>query len=120
MADLSFQTLVSKLPAGSLTEAGGNVTISIRAVMGEATVALTDQKIGEFISKFLDACAAAQNDWNAVNNPKFRSYNAPSASTPFLKPGTTQYAASFTYTTTVDIPLNRDVVDAVEASAVGF
>lgn len=120
MADLSFEAIRTKLPANAMVVNGNDVTISLRLVMGEANVALTDKKVGEFVSKFLDACSAAQNDWNAINSPKFRSYNAPSAGTPFLRAGTTQYAASFTYTTTVDIPLNRDQVDAVEASAVGF
>lgn len=120
MSDLSFTAIQSKLPSGAMTAASGDITISLKAVMGEASVALTDQKVGEFVSKFLDACAAAQNDWNAINTPKYRSYNVPSASTPYLRSGSTQYSASFTYTTIVDIPLNRDVVDAVEASAVGF
>lgn len=120
MPDLTFQALQTKLPANSISAASGDLLISVKAVMGEAAVALTEQKLGEFISKLLDAAAAAQNDWNAINNPKFRSYNQPSASVPYIPPNTTTYVATFTYTTTVDIPLNRDVVSAVEAGAVGF
>lgn len=120
MADLTFQALQTKLPANSLSSASGDLMISVKAVMGEATVSLTDQKLGEFVSKLLDAAAAAQNDWNAINNPKFRSYNSPSASTPYIPANSSTYVATFTYTTIVDIPLNRDVVSAVEASAVGF
>ncbi len=120
MTDLTFTSLVSKLPANAITASGGDVLISVRAVMGEATVALTDPKIGEFISKFLDAAGAAQNDWNAINNPKYRSYNPPAASTPFRDTTTGLYRATFTYTVSVDIPLNRDQVVAVQASQAGF
>lgn len=120
MADLTFSALSAKLPAGAITTSGGDLLISAKTVMGETSVSINDQKLGEFFSKLLDAASNAQNDWNAISSPKFRSYNAPSASTPFRDPVTGLYSANFTYTIIVDIPLNRDSVNAVESSTVGF
>lgn len=120
MADLSFTALAAKLPAGSITSNSGDLLISAKAVMGEATVTLTDQKIGEFFSKILDAASNAQTDHNAVASPKFRSYNSPVASAPFRDSVTGQYEATFTYTISVNIPLNRDSVNAVESTTAGF
>lgn len=117
MADLTFAALKTKLPEGSITASAGDLLISVQSVMGEASVGLNDQKIGEFFSKILEAASKAQNDWNAINNPKFRSYNSPSTSAPYLDPETGNYVSSFTYTLVVNIPLNRDNVDAVETSS---
>lgn len=88
--------------------------------MGEANVALTDQKIGEFLSKLMDAASSAQTDHNAVATPKFRSYNSPVASAPFRNATTQLYEATFTYTLSVNIPLNRDSVNAVETTTSAF
>lgn len=88
--------------------------------MGEASVALTDQKIGEFFSKLLDAASNAQTDHNAVATPKFRSYNSPVASAPFRNPTTQIFESTFTYTLSVNIPLNRDSVNAVESTTSAF
>ncbi len=120
MADLSFTALASKLPSGSITSQSGDLLVSVKAVMGEASVNLTDQKIGEFFSKLLDAASNAQIDHNAVATPKFRSYNAPVASAPFRDSTTGLYEATFTYTLSVNIPLNRDNVSAVESTLTGF
>lgn len=120
MADLAFNALVSKLPSGAIIADSGDVLISVRKVMGETGANLTDQKLGEFLSKILEACSKAQDDWNAVNSPKFRSYNAPSAGTPVRNATTGEYSATFTYTISVNIPLNRDTVDAVETTVTGF
>jgi hypothetical protein len=120
MPDLTFTALSAKLPANSITSQSGDLLVSVKAVMGEANVALTDQKIGEFFSKLLDAASNAQIDHNAVATPKFRSYNSPVASAPFKNPTTQLYEATFTYTLSVNIPLNRDSVNAVETTATTF
>jgi hypothetical protein len=120
MADLTFTALAAKLPANAITTASGDVLISVKAVMGEASVAMNDQKIGELLSKLFDAASNAQNDYNAVSNPKFRSYNPPVASAPFRNSTTGEYQAAFTYTLTVNVPLNRDSINAVEATTATF
>lgn len=85
--------------------------------MGEPSVALTDQKVGEFLSKLLEAVSLAQIDYNAATNPTdFRSYPPAVASSPVRNPQTGMYFASFTYTITVQMPLNKDTVDAIEMS----
>lgn len=120
MPDLTFTQVAAQLPANSITLSGSDVVISTRLIMGETTVALADQKIGEFISKLLDACSKAQDAHNASNNPKFRSYNAPSSGTPTRNPTTGEFSSTFTYTVSVNIPLNRNTVDAVETQITGF
>ena len=120
MADLSFTALAAKLPANSIVSDSGDLLVSVKAVMNEANVALTDQKIGEFFSKLLDAASAAQTDHNAVQTPKFRSYNSPVASAPFINSTTGTYEATFTYTLSINIPLNRDSVNAVESTTSAF
>ncbi|WNZ24845.1 hypothetical protein HJG54_19660 [Leptolyngbya sp. NK1-12] len=120
MPDLTFNNVAAKLPANSLTASGGDILISVKAVMGEANVSLSDQKLGEFIAKFLEACSKAQTDHNAINNPKFRSYNPPAAGAPFYDTDTGSYHSTFTYTVSVDIPLDQNVVRAVESTTAGF
>lgn len=120
MPDLTFNALKAKLPANAVTAANGDVLISVKAVMGESSVVIDDQKVGECIAKILDAASLAQNDHNAVNTPKFRSYNAPSTGAPFRNPTTGIYYSTFTYSLSVQIPLNRDTVDAVESTVSDF
>lgn len=120
MPDLTFSNVAAKLPANSITASGGDVMISVRTVMGEANAALSDQKLGEFLAKFLEACSKAQTDYNAINNPKFRSYNPPAAGAPFYDTDTQNYHSTFTYTVSVDIPLNQNEVFAVETNVPSF
>lgn len=86
MADLTLTQLQAKLPAGALTldAANNDVKLSLKALMNEATVALTDTKVGEAISKLLDGAASAQSDYNAdaANLKDLRSYPAPAVGTP--------------------------------------
>lgn len=118
MADLTFTQVQSKLPAGSITldSANSDVKISLKALMGETAVALNDAKVGELISKFLDACASAQTDYNAnAANPKdLRSYNAPTASAPVRDTTTGAYSSTFNYTVSVQVPLDKNAAVAVE------
>lgn len=121
MADLNFSQVQSKLPSNALVASGSDIVISAKALMGESAVALTDQKIGEFLSKLLDAVSRAQTDYNAASNPTdFRSYPTPVASAPILNPTTGIYYSSFTYTITVQAPLNRDSVEALETAPNSF
>lgn len=118
MSDLTFTQLVAQLPTNAIVADAPNndVKISLKALMGESTVALTDEKVGEFISKFLDACAAAQTAFNAnvSNTYDFRSYPSASAGSPVKDATTGQYSATFTYTCSLSIPLNRDTVNALK------
>ncbi|WP_416671546.1 hypothetical protein [Egbenema bharatensis] len=116
MADLSPANVLAKLPANSIIEdlANNDVRISMKAVMGEASVDLDDEKIGEFITKFLDACAAAQVEYNQSPDPDLRSYPNPTASAPIRNATTGEYASTFTYTVSLAIPLDKSVVTALQ------
>lgn len=116
MPDLSFLNVQAKLPAGAIVADGANndVRISLKALMGESAVDLTDEKVGELLSKLLDACAAAQVDYNAAPGPDIRSYPTPTASTPIRNATTGLYSSNFTYSVSVAIPLNRDEVMALQ------
>lgn len=118
MADLKFSQIQAKLPANAITydSATTDVRISLKALMGESSVQLTDAKVGEAISKLLDACAAAQLDYNVDSaNPKdLRSYNAAIASSPVKDATTGIYASTFNYTVSVQIPLDKNTVNALE------
>lgn len=69
MADLTFTNLAAQLPANALVEDAGNndVTISLKTLMGETAVALTDEKVSEAISKLLSGASAAQTAYNATD-----------------------------------------------------
>lgn len=108
MPDLSFQQLAAKLPAGSLVDAGTDVTISLAAVMGEPTVDLADPKVAEALSKLLDAASQAQAAYNAdaSNQSDLTSYPAPTAGVATRDPQG-NWSTNMTHTLTVRIPLNR-------------
>ncbi|MCU0525165.1 MAG: hypothetical protein MUF72_10100 [Elainella sp. Prado103] len=114
MPDLTFTQLQSRLPANSIVSASGDVTISLRAVMGETTVALTDQKVAEALSKLLEAANRAQDDYNAnpSNAQDLRSYPAPSSGAPVRDSSGIWYSV-FNYTLSVRMNINRDFVDAI-------
>lgn len=120
MADLTFTLVQGKLPANAIVYDSGttDVRISLKALMGETSVALADAKVGEAISKLLDACAAAQTDYNAnVANPKdLRSYPSPTVGAPIRDSTTGIYSSTFTYSTSLSMPLNKDTVSALEVA----
>lgn len=86
--------------------------------MGETSVALADAKVGEAISKLLEGASAAQITYNADagNTKDLRSYPAPAVGTPVRDTTTGVYSSTFTYTTSVAVPLNRDSVTALEVA----
>ena len=62
--DLQWQELSAQLPAGAITIAGGNVTISAGAVTGDAYADGTAAGVVEFLYKLLSACVDAQTTAN--------------------------------------------------------
>ena len=120
MADLTFNQVKATALANAIVAdvANNDVVISLKALMGEASVALADAKVGEALSKLLDACASAQVAYNAdAGNAKdLRSYPLPSVGTPIRDTTTGVYSSTFTYTTSVAIPLNKDTVAALEVA----
>lgn len=113
--DLSLAQLDAQLPAAAMVEANGDVVISLKALMGEAAVALTDAKTSEFVSKLLDACAKAQVAYNAANpanDADLNSYPSPIAGVPIQDEAGNWYS-SFTHTVSVNVPLSRNETTGV-------
>ena len=113
MADLTISNLVDKLPAGVATETADDVTISLKTLMGEASVQLATEGVAEFISKLLTAANAAQVDYNAVDtNTDLTSYPAPTFGNP-VSDGAGGFLARRNHTVSVAIPLDVDATTAV-------
>jgi hypothetical protein len=110
MADLLLSQLDAQLPAAAMVEASGDVTISLKALMGESAVALTDAKVSEFVSKLLDACSKAQvayNAGNGANDADLNSFPSPIAGIP-IQDEAGEWYSSFTHTVSVNVPLSRN------------
>ena len=107
MADLTIQNVIDKLPAGSATETADDVTISLKTLMGEASVQLADEKTAEFLTKTLGAAAAAQVDYNAANETNLTGYPNPTFGTPTTDTSGNVFARR-THTITVQVPVNVD------------
>ena len=111
MADLLLSQLDLQLPAAAMVEAGGDVTISLKALMGETAVSLTDAKVSEFVSKLLDACSKAQTAYNSSNataDADLNSFPAPIAGVPIQNATTGEWYSAFTHTVSVNVPLSRN------------
>lgn len=110
MADLTLAQLDAQLPAAAMTEASGDVTISLKALTGETAVALADMKVSEVVSRLLDGCAKAQelyNSSNGANDADLNSFPAPIAGVPVQDPTTGEWYSAFTHTVSVSVPLSR-------------
>jgi hypothetical protein len=112
--DLTFGDLEDNTPPGSIIidAANNDIRISLKALMGEAAVAMADAKVSEAISKLLDSCAKAQVAFNAASATDLNSYPSPTPGIPTQDANGNWYA-SFTHTVTVNIPLNRNETSGV-------
>lgn len=112
MADLTFTNLDSLLPANSFTQTVDDVTISIKALTGETSVQLSSEKVSEFVSKLLAACAEAQTAYNNAAPPnQITSYPSPTLGAPRVL-STGETVSSRTHTVTVVAPLQLDEIAA--------
>ena len=112
MADLTYQLLAAQLPNGSLVDQGnGRLAINLNALLGEPTLALTDERIAETVSKLLAAAAAAQVAYNNANSVQINSYPNPTFGVPALN-ASGELVANRVHTVTVAIPLNLDEITA--------
>lgn len=112
MADLTFDNLVSQLPAGAFTQSADDVTISIKALTGETSIQLASEKVSEFVSKLLAACSGAQTAYNNAGpaNP-ISSYPSPTLGAPRVL-ATGETVTSRTHTVTVVAPVQLDEIAA--------
>ena len=112
MADITFQYLDNALPTGAVTASADDVVISVKTLIGEATVGLNDEKVSEFVSKLLSACAEGQSAFNATSPPNtITSYPSPTLGAPRQLP-TGNTVTSRTHTVTVVAPVSLDDISA--------
>ncbi|MEM6840050.1 MAG: hypothetical protein AAF609_24845 [Cyanobacteria bacterium P01_C01_bin.120] len=105
MADLTVQNLIDQLPAATATETADDVTISLKTLMGEASVQFADEKVAEFLTKLLGAAAAAQVDYNAANETNLTGYPTPTFGTPTAD-GNGNIFSRRTHTVSVQVPVD--------------
>jgi hypothetical protein len=78
MAQITFTDLAAQLPVGTLTETVDDVQISLKALMGETSVQLADDKVIELMAKLGQAGYNSQVAFNAVvGNDDISAFSAP-------------------------------------------
>lgn len=115
--DLTFADLNTALGSSAFSVSGGNLTINLTALMGEASIALSDKKVAEFLTNLLDVASEAQETYNAnpANTTKISSYPAPISGVPSLDPSNNTFYAISTYSFSSRAPLNKAATTAVTA-----
>ena len=115
MPDLTFADLNTALDEDAFSVSGSELTIDLNLLMGESSIALSDQKVAEFLTNLLDIAAVAQETFNAnvANTTKLASYPQPISGVPFVDSGT--FFVSSTYSFNSRAPLNKAATTAVTA-----
>ena len=112
MADLTLQQLADAAPEDAITVSGSDVVISLGTLTGESTLSLTDEKVGEALSKLLQAAADAQTEYNQTASAQLNSYPTPTLGTP-IADDSGQFFSTKTHTVTIQAPLNLDEITGV-------
>lgn len=117
MTDLTFGDLNTALGSTAFSVSGSNVTIDLSLLMGESAIALTDQKVAEFITNLLDVASDAQDTFNAnpANTTKLDSYPQPVSGVPSTDSVTNTFYVTSTYSFASRAPLNKAATTAVTA-----
>jgi hypothetical protein len=117
MTDLTFGNLNTALGGSAISASGSSLTIDCSVLMGESAIALTDAKVAEFLTRFLEAAANAQDTFNEnpANTTKLSSYPQPVSGIPFFDPASNNYFVSSTYSFQSQAPLNKAATTAVTA-----
>lgn len=114
--DLNFGDLNTALGATAFSVSGSELTIDLQALMGEPSIALSDEKLAEFTTALLDLAAKAQTTFNdnPANTTKINSYPEPISGIPSRAVNGTWYVAA-TYSFSSKSPLNKAETTAVTA-----
>jgi hypothetical protein len=114
MADITFANLNTALGGSAISASGSTLTI---VLMGESAISLSDQKVAEFLTRLMDATAAAEETFNAdpLNTTKLDSYPIAVSGVPFYDSLTQQYFVTSTYSFQSRAPLNKAATTAVTA-----
>jgi len=117
MTDLTFANLNTALGGAAISASGSNLTIDCSVLMGESAIALSDEKVAEFLTRLFDATAAAEETFNAnpANTTKLDSYPLAVSGVPFYDSVTQQYFVTSTYSFQSRAPLNKAATTAVTA-----
>ncbi len=117
MADLNFSQLNTALGQTAFSVSGANLTIDLQKLMGESAIALTDQKVAEFLTNLLDVASDAEIAYNAnpANTTKLASYASPVSGIPSTDLATGNFYVSSTYSFSSRAPLNKAETTAVTA-----
>jgi hypothetical protein len=117
MTDLTFGNLNTALGGSAISASGSTLSIDCAVLMGESAIALTDEKVAEFLTRFLEAAATAQETFNdnPANTTKISSYPQPISGVPFLDSASGNYFVASTYSFQSQAPLNKAATTAVTA-----
>jgi hypothetical protein len=116
MSDISFAEL-SLEANDSITVAGNIISFDVTKLMGEASIALIDRKVAEFLTNLLDAAHDAQVTYNAnaANLRDIESYGAPSSGIPVRDATSGEFSIVSNYTFSSEAPLDKTRTRAVLA-----
>lgn len=117
MTDLTFALLNTALGDTAFSASGAVLSIDMTMLMGESAIALTDEKVAEFLTNLLDIAADAQETYNAdpANTVKLASYPAATSGVPSVDIPTGDFYVASTYSFNSRAPLNRAATTAVTA-----
>lgn len=110
--DLSYANLQAALPTGAITVQGDDLLISVRAVLGEPTVALNNAKVSEFIAKLLEGTSQAQESFNRSNSVDLNSYPRPVPGIPQRREDGS-WNVTLTYTVAIQAPVDLNLASAM-------
>ncbi len=114
--DLTFGNLNTALGSVGISVSGSTVSFDLLAIMGEAAISLSDQKVAEFVTNLLDLAAKAEDTYNLnpANITKLSSYPEPISGVPSRDINGLYFVAA-TYSFSSKAPLNKAATTAVTA-----
>ncbi|OIP78081.1 MAG: hypothetical protein AUK48_02375 [Oscillatoriales cyanobacterium CG2_30_44_21] len=115
--DLTFANLNTALGSNAISASGSVLSIDCAQLMGEPSIALTDEKVAELLTNLMDVAADAETAFNAnpANTTKLASYPQPVSGVPFIDSTDGNFYVSATYSFASRSPLNKAATTAVNA-----
>ncbi len=116
MADITFAQLNTALGDTVFSASGSTISIDCQKLMGESSIALSDEKVAEFLSRILDAANDAQTAYNSnpANTVDLAAYPGPISGTA-IDDGNGNFFVNSSYTLNVAVPLQRSATSAAIA-----
>lgn len=115
-SDLKFSDLNTAQGATFISVSGSTITFDCDDLMGESSIALSDEKVAEFLTRLLDLANKAQTTYNTANpNDLLASYPAGFGGVPELDTTDNTYYVTTTQTLVSRAPLNKNATTGVPA-----